>query len=487
MSSVESLPLRLSSHKSVCSTPVQVQTRLYYGTDSHQVHHYGERNLPSFHLTQDSHFSSFDGSFCDLSETFDEDSLEIDCGLPDSNLIKRIIAQVEFYLSDENLARDAFLLKHVQKNKMGFVSIKLLTSFKKVKYLTRDWRTTLYAINFSDNLEVNEEGTKVRRKSPVPESLLGIAPTKLLLAWDFGPPVVAPNNFVQNNSIEIVTKMFSPYGAIVSIRVLKPGKEVPSHVKKYLSKYPELNTKSCALIEYENLESAKKAYEELSRNQGLSNGDSTKVVLLNERGVRKKNGEDKEELEDIGFVDKKTTKKQSRVADKLQNAIEDLSLYSSSESDSAPASPVFTSRCLSASAFTNGVVCSPAIFKPVSFSSPRSSPLLTRKLFAHSHYPSPLAVEQANGGCFNYGTSPEIRKFTDYSSDSGISSGSPWVKQRKAAAYSKLMENKQMPFKPSVGTSSSFLPSGVIRLPYGPDGSKGFYNSIGRGKLVLRH
>lgn len=55
-----------------------------------------------------------------------------DCSVPAPQLVKRIVSQVEFYLSDENLAKDAFLLKHVQKNKMGFVSIKLLTSFKKV-------------------------------------------------------------------------------------------------------------------------------------------------------------------------------------------------------------------------------------------------------------------------------------------------------------------------------------------------------------------
>lgn len=64
------------------------------------------------------------------------DALEADppcnCSVPDPQLVQRIVSQVEFYLSDENLAKDAFLLKHVQKNKMGFVSIKLLTSFKKV-------------------------------------------------------------------------------------------------------------------------------------------------------------------------------------------------------------------------------------------------------------------------------------------------------------------------------------------------------------------
>ena len=67
-----------------------------------------------------------------------------DCSysVPDPQLVRRIVSQVEFYLSDENLAKDAFLLKHVQKNKMGFVSIKLLTSFKKVGWLWQEAAST---------------------------------------------------------------------------------------------------------------------------------------------------------------------------------------------------------------------------------------------------------------------------------------------------------------------------------------------------------
>lgn len=52
---------------------------------------------------------------------------------PDPELIQKLVAQIEFYLSDENLEHDAFLLKHVRRNKLGFVSVKLLTSFKKVR------------------------------------------------------------------------------------------------------------------------------------------------------------------------------------------------------------------------------------------------------------------------------------------------------------------------------------------------------------------
>lgn len=52
---------------------------------------------------------------------------------PDPELIHKLVAQIEYYLSDENLEHDAFLLKHVRRNKLGFVSVKLLTSFKKVR------------------------------------------------------------------------------------------------------------------------------------------------------------------------------------------------------------------------------------------------------------------------------------------------------------------------------------------------------------------
>lgn len=55
---------------------------------------------------------------------------------PDPELIHKLVVQIEFYLSDENLEHDAFLLKHVRRNKLGFVSVKLLTSFKKVRIRT---------------------------------------------------------------------------------------------------------------------------------------------------------------------------------------------------------------------------------------------------------------------------------------------------------------------------------------------------------------
>ncbi|OCT97597.1 uncharacterized protein LOC100137645 isoform X1 [Xenopus laevis] len=476
-SSCPSQGLPSSSSRSI---PVNVQQHSF---DSGLV--LRERNNSGCQDSQNDHLDSLDGSFFDFTETLDDSSYEGESGIPDLKLVRKIVSQVEFYLSDENLSHDAFLLKHVQKNKMGYVSIKLLTSFKKIKYLTRDWRKTLYALRFSEQLEVNEEETKVRRKNPLPDYLLGLPPTKQLLAWNILDPEKGSFSCQQKNLMEIVTSFFATYGVIMSIRILKPGKEVPSDIKKYMLRYPELSTKNCALVEYESLEGARKALEALSGKVSSTNIDRIKVIPVSGRGTRKKSVMDTDEHEDL--PDKKMTRKEIRAMERLHYTTEDSSFYSSSESDSTPASPVLTPRYLSPLTFSSPSM----MFKPPFFSSPRSSTFLARKSLSHSHHnPSPLASELGNGDYPSPGTSPELcRKSSDHSAENAGSSTSPWVQRRRAAAHNLLGE-KPLPCSPLTLkklTVSLGLNNGVIRHPYGPDGSKGFHNCIGRGKLVLRH
>ncbi|KAM7134602.1 la-related protein 6-like [Macrochelys suwanniensis] len=462
-----------------CSTPMQVQTAPF--STLHFLPHKGQP-LPPF--SQEDFFENFDGSFYDLNDIFGADSFECDSSVPDVQLIRRIVSQVEFYLSDENLSKDAFLLKHVQKNKLGFVSIKLLTSFKKVKYLTRDWRITLYALQFSELLEVNEEGTKVRRRIPIPESLLSIPPSKLLLAWNLLAQEQGVSSPLQKSFIETITKMFSPFGAIASIRILRPGKKLPSDVKKYSSRYPELLTKCCALVEYESLESATKAYEELNCGQGSLGRESIKVVRLSGKGSKKKSGDDVKEAELGGQPARKP-----QSSERLACAAGDSFFCSSSESDSTPASPpILMQKYLSTPAWS---ACGLGVsFKPSFFGSPYAGPLLTSKSLAHPHCPSPLAAELGNGVSSSPDTSPEFRRLSDSCWDSGIGSGSSWVQRRWVAAHSQSLEPRALPCS-SLALRKMPDPfglrPGVMRLPRGPDGTKGFYNSIGRGKLVLRH
>ncbi|XP_054661940.1 la-related protein 6-like [Grus americana] len=439
-----------------CSTSLPVQR------NSFPASHLLPPRSRSLALLRQEDFESFNGSFCDVSDALEADP-PCNCSVPDPQLVQRIVSQVEFYLSDENLAKDAFLLKHVQKNKMGFVSIKLLTSFKKVKYLTRDWRLTLYALQFSELLEVNEEGTKVRRRVPVPESLLSIPPSKLLLAWELLPQeqnVLPP---LQKNFLETITRMFSPFGAIASIRILRPGRKLPSDVRKYTSRFPELLSKCCALVEYESLESARRAFENLGR-QNRPGSESIMVVRLCGKGSKKKPGAEREAAEEL--VDRMGWKAQEAAAT-FPYGIGDSLLCSSPESDGAPASPPL---CLSkdplASTWPSGD------FKPGDFGNAFTGSLLTSKVFP------PLGAGLGTGSCYGFCSSTE----SCCGWGSRMGAWAPWRNSSSPDAKRPLGN----PPAAKWGTEPLSLRDGVLRLPHGPDGTKGFCSSIGRGELVLR-
>ncbi|KAG7296517.1 hypothetical protein JYU34_020298 [Plutella xylostella] len=168
---------------------------------------------------------------------------------PDEELASKIAAQVEFYFSDANITKDAFLLKHVRRNKEGYVSLKLISSFKRVKHLTKDWRVVAEALKRSTKLEINEAGTKLRRIDPLP-------------AYDETTPsrtVVAVKMPIDRPSVENVSRLFAGCGEIALVRVLRPGNPVPADVRQFLNKNPSLVNCVCALVEFTESESAREA------------------------------------------------------------------------------------------------------------------------------------------------------------------------------------------------------------------------------------
>merc|ERR1712014_221706 len=174
---------------------------------------------------------------------------------PDDDLCEKITQQVEFYFSDANITKDKFLLKHVKRNKEGFVSLKLISSFKRVKHLTKDWRQVAFAIKkCSKRLEVNDLETKVRRLEDLP-------------AYDETTPsrtVVVLNLPMDRPTIEAVAEIFSVCGEIVLVRILRPGNPVPADIKPFANKHPEMTAKVCALVEFERTEFALKAVKDLN-------------------------------------------------------------------------------------------------------------------------------------------------------------------------------------------------------------------------------
>lgn len=198
---------------------------------------------------------------------------------PDDDLCEKITQQVEFYFSDANITKDKFLLKHVKRNKEGFVSLKLISSFKRVKHLTKDWRQVAFAIKkCSDRLEVNDLETKVRRLEDLP-------------AYDETTPsrtVVVLNLPMERPTIEGVAEIFTACGEIVLVRILRPGNPIPADIKQYVAKHPEMTTKVCALVEYERTEFAQKAVHELNDTE-----DEDKMKVMELTATPLKNGNKK--------------------------------------------------------------------------------------------------------------------------------------------------------------------------------------------------
>ena len=177
--------------------------------------------------------------------------------VPDKDLIKKIVEQVEFYFSDENIVKDAFLLKHVRRNKEGLLSIKLVTCFKRVKHLTKDWRQVAYALKSSDKLEVNDVETKVRRKEALPE-FDETLPFRTVVDYQMG---------LENPNVANVSELFSSCGEITLVRILRTGTPIPGEIKQLLAKHPEIGDSICALVEFDHSESARKAVRDLNTEE----------------------------------------------------------------------------------------------------------------------------------------------------------------------------------------------------------------------------
>ncbi|KAH9369876.1 la-related protein 6-like [Haemaphysalis longicornis] len=172
----------------------------------------------------------------------------------DDELAQRIVAQVEFYFSDENILRDSFLLKHVRRNREGYVSLKLMASFRKVKSLTKNWELVREALRSSSSrLEVNAEGTKVRRREPLPEHD-ETAPSRTVVAFPL----------VERVTVEAVAEVFSRCGPISLLRLLRPGGPVPPCAKRFLQRHPEASGCSAAVVEFEHHEAASLAVRQAS-------------------------------------------------------------------------------------------------------------------------------------------------------------------------------------------------------------------------------
>uniref|UniRef100_UPI0037E90F31 la-related protein 6b n=1 Tax=Semicossyphus pulcher TaxID=241346 RepID=UPI0037E90F31 len=340
-------------------------------------------------------------------------------------LCLKIKAQLEDLFSDSHLAQDGFLLKHVQRNMQGYVSLKLLTCLKKIKVLTTDWYMTLAGAVYSELLEVNDECTKVRRKEQLPKWLLCSPTSKLLLGWNISEEKTGEDKAargVEHPSLsERIFQKFSAHGSVASVWILEPDKELPKELRSYAKRHKVLGQHLCAVVKFEHLEAVRRAYSVLKEEEEKSNGDGMRVMPL-------------------GFQSKHQLAKTENIQDQPE---EENPLETSQDSvKEEPSLPV------KVSAETLGT--------PQPQESLNNSLQKTLELISTRCKDQPLSLNQrcrrmnwCTGDC-------DRDRFQ-----------APWVRRRKSAAFA-------LNPKAAGDLNQPRFTQGVLRQPCGPDGTGGF-------------
>lgn len=181
----------------------------------------------------------------------------------------KIIAQAEFYLSEDYLMKNAYLLRQVARKRNGFLSIKFISSFKRMRELSRDWQTTAKALIKSEKLELSDDGMKVRRRMPLTPFISSIKSIKSVL--------VTSN---EELTVSGITAWLALYGEIVYVQVIKPGMEIPENLRVYASKHSELGNRPVGVVEFETPEAAHRCCRELDSGQ---DGENARICLLGTR------------------------------------------------------------------------------------------------------------------------------------------------------------------------------------------------------------
>lgn len=371
-----------------------------------------------------------------VDSSSDEESSEV---VADPDLQEKIVKQVEWYFSDENLLKDSFLMKHINRNKQGYVSLKLVASLRKVKTLSKDWKLVLDSLKRSTLLSLNEEETKIRRVSPAPQvDFSHISETLLITGYPHQEPNLAD-----------VEQHFGRYGEVIRVRLVCPGRAIPLDIKPCKAQCPSLGKDLCILVQYKTQELAKSALKRICEQQSWR--DEMKVQIL---GKNLPDQEPKDQEDKTSPLNKK--KKGESKSPEAQPS-------QSTKNYQAPRQ----SRDSHSTSLRNSREVTPIRQGLQHKVSPPSSPISHRRNKSKGIRSSPELSRRY--------LRPDTRN--DYSSDSGISSGS-----RSSSESPKMTpEPSRRFFSSSFGEASwrsadkhSHVNSCVIRQPLGPDGTRGF-------------
>uniref|UniRef100_A0A3P8YFJ5 La-related protein 7 n=1 Tax=Esox lucius TaxID=8010 RepID=A0A3P8YFJ5_ESOLU len=180
---------------------------------------------------------------CDAPSTMDPSGKNKENEKKKRSRVKQLLAdvkkQVDFWFGDVNLHKDRFLKQLIEESRDGYVDISVLTSFNRMKSLTTDCKLIARALKNSSVVEVNLEGTKVRRQNPI-----GVDPK------DSDNRTVYVELLPRNVTHDWLERVFTKCGNVVYISV--PRYKTSGHSKGF------------AFVEFETAEQAEKSIEMLN-------------------------------------------------------------------------------------------------------------------------------------------------------------------------------------------------------------------------------
>jgi len=125
--------------------------------------------------------------------------------------VAKVKKQIEFYFSDSNYPKDKFLQETAKNDKEGWIPIKVLTTFNRLKVITTDIDQIQKAIAESDVVITNDQGM-IKRKHPVPEKL------------DIDSRTVHVRGVDKQKTLDELEEFFSKHGKVNAIRCVKDKK-----------------------------------------------------------------------------------------------------------------------------------------------------------------------------------------------------------------------------------------------------------------------
>lgn len=318
-----------------------------------------------------------------------------------------------------------------------------------VKHVTKDWRVVAHACRtLSKQLEVNEAGTKVRRVAPLPETD-ETSPSRTVVA--IGLPV-------DKASIEGVAEMFNSVvqqGAIGLIRILRPGNTIPPDVRQCANRHPDILTSICAVVEFEQAESARAALKDAAAL--MPTGVRLVELASRRNGSNRTSPTSSRPVTPNSQPSSETNTPNNRRKRRGKTA---TAAVQDSEAEIAPRSPFLR--------------------RHQQQDSPSSTPVHSPQ--PRRHMPVHLSNNSRNVSRQN---SPDLHQITrpkssSYSETTATGSSppsgshSPWVRRRLGLVSAGGQGQESGRSSPLADNRLS-VPANIVRMPNGPDGTRGFH------------